>query len=143
MSAIEKTIIRVFDAFPFLVLVRRQNGWQIVQDTVDNAADHNERHLVSLINLGEAYYMLLREEGEEIAERFLAGVMASAFEIVIPSFEQMKRAGHFKARGGLSYADAYAAALAEEHHVPILTGDPEFKDVEKHGIDIDWLPFNR
>jgi predicted nucleic acid-binding protein len=143
MIASEKTAVRVFDAFPFLVLARKQNGWQIVQDKVYAAADANERHLVSLVNLGEAYYMLLREEGEETAERFLEGVLASAFDVVIPTIEQMKLAGWHKARGGLSYADSFAAALAKEYDVPILTGDPEFRNVEQHGVKIDWLPTNR
>lgn len=30
-----------------------------------------------------------------------------------------------KARGGLSYADAFAVATAHRHRAPLYTGDPE------------------
>jgi predicted nucleic acid-binding protein len=38
----------------------------------------------------------------------------------------------------MSYADAFAAALAEQEKAILLTGDPDFKQVEK-AIKIEWL----
>jgi predicted nucleic acid-binding protein len=37
----------------------------------------------------------------------------------------VKAAASVKATGGLSYADAFAVALAKEFEAPLLTGDPE------------------
>ena len=138
----------VFDAFPFLVLVRRQNGWERVRDLVDEAANEGFVHVVSLINLGEAYYQMLRDYGDKLAMDFLEGVRASSFEIVFPTYDHMLQASRFKAGGGLSYADCYAAALAVERGIPasstmLLTGDPEFSVVESKGVTIEWLPANR
>jgi predicted nucleic acid-binding protein len=47
-------------------------------------------------------------------------------------------AAGFKARFRLSLADAFAAALAKEMKAELVTGDPEFKALEKD-IKIHWL----
>jgi predicted nucleic acid-binding protein len=47
-------------------------------------------------------------------------------------------AADFKARFKISLADAFAAALAKEKKAELITGDPEFKPLEKE-IKITWL----
>ena len=47
-------------------------------------------------------------------------------------------AADFKARFKLSLADAFAAALAKEKKTELVTGDPEFRALEKE-IKIHWL----
>ena len=47
-------------------------------------------------------------------------------------------AADFKARYKISLADAFAAALAKEKKAEFVTGDPEFKALEKE-IKINWL----
>jgi predicted nucleic acid-binding protein len=47
-------------------------------------------------------------------------------------------AADFKARHRLSLADAFAAALAKELKAELVTGDPEFKTLEKE-LKIHWL----
>jgi predicted nucleic acid-binding protein len=38
----------------------------------------------------------------------------------------------------MSYADAFAVALAQELDAPVLTGDPEFRVVERL-VQVDWI----
>jgi predicted nucleic acid-binding protein len=38
----------------------------------------------------------------------------------------------------MSFADCFAAALAKQKKALLLTGDPEFKQVETQ-VTIDWL----
>jgi predicted nucleic acid-binding protein len=47
-------------------------------------------------------------------------------------------AADFKARYKISLADAFAAALAKDRKTELVTGDPEFKPLEKE-IKIGWL----
>jgi predicted nucleic acid-binding protein len=42
-----------------------------------------------------------------------------------------------KGRYPIAYADAFAAALAQKHRCPLVTGDPEFRTVA--GLDLDWI----
>ena len=47
-------------------------------------------------------------------------------------------AAHLKANHRISYADAFVVAAALESNATILTGDPEFRAVEKQ-VTIDWI----
>ena len=47
-------------------------------------------------------------------------------------------AAHVKARHPVSYADAFAVALAQELKAVVVTGDPEFKKVEPL-VSVLWL----
>jgi predicted nucleic acid-binding protein len=47
-------------------------------------------------------------------------------------------AADFKARFKVSLADAFAAALAEERQAELVTGNLEFKPLEKE-IKVQWL----
>ena len=51
-------------------------------------------------------------------------------------------AAHVKAHHAISYADAFAVALAQSRQATLLTGDPEFRKVENL-VAIDWLPPHR
>jgi len=49
-------------------------------------------------------------------------------------------AAGLKTRYPISYADSFAGALAMIKNCPLLTGDPEFRSLEKQDIiGIDWL----
>lgn len=80
--------------------------------------------VISWINLGEVVYLRTREIGQEHAQaeaRALAATITAEF----PDERLVLGAARFKAAGRLSYADAFAAATAERHDAPLLTGDPE------------------
>jgi predicted nucleic acid-binding protein len=49
-----------------------------------------------------------------------------------------RQAAIYKAMHRMSYADCFAAALSKQKNAELLTGDPEFKAVEKD-IRIHWL----
>jgi len=42
-----------------------------------------------------------------------------------------------KAQYLIAYADAFTAALAQKHHCPVVTGDPEFRMIS--GLELDWI----
>ncbi|HWF43103.1 MAG TPA: type II toxin-antitoxin system VapC family toxin [Candidatus Kapabacteria bacterium] len=139
----QKTARFVLDAFPLIVLFMQQEDWEIAKAQLDNVFEAGEICMMSSINLGEVYYSLLRDQGMEVANRAFSYITASQIEIVLPTLDQTIQAAVFKATGGISYADCYAAALALELGVPVLTGDREFETVERLGVKIEWLPKNR
>ncbi len=49
-----------------------------------------------------------------------------------------RKAAQFKAVKKIAYADCYAAALAEDLGATIVTGDPEFSQIEGE-VSITWL----
>lgn len=93
---------------------------------------------VNEINLGEVYYLTMRRLGTVSARRFLEQFSILAVERVAASREIIEPAAEFEARHALSYADCFAAATALRHGASVLTGDPEFKKVERL-IEIEWI----
>ncbi|MDP4200386.1 MAG: hypothetical protein Q8922_06950 [Bacteroidota bacterium] len=81
--------------------------------------------------------------GFEHAETSRKLVELLPLQIHTPSFEQIMEAAHLKGGAKASYADCFAAALALEMDVPVLTGDPEFQRFEDYGVKVEWLPKNR
>ena len=59
-------------------------------------------------------------------------------EIVPADADLTKQAAIYKATKKMSYADCFGAALAKIKNAEFVTGDPEFKVVEKE-IKINWL----
>ena len=53
--------------------------------------------------------------------------------------ELIHQAAVFKAAKKMSYADCFAAALAKTQGAELVTGDREFKVVEKELKKIRWL----
>jgi predicted nucleic acid-binding protein len=80
--------------------------------------------VVSAVNLGEVLYRLERKRGRVPARRVVERVRALC-RVDHPDWPTVVQAAHVKARGGLSYADAFCVATALRRGVPLWTGDPE------------------
>ena len=50
----------------------------------------------------------------------------------------VREAAEIKVEYPIAYADAFCAALAQRHQGEVLTGDPEFKAIEKL-VAVQWL----
>lgn len=98
------------------------------------------RLLLSVINWGEIYYSILRRTSSQVAEEKASQIAEMPIEIV-PVADDLalaRQAAIFKANHKIAYADAFAAALAKTERAELVTGDPEFKQLED-SIRIRWL----
>ncbi len=64
--------------------------------------------------------------------------MRLGFKTIGADWSLTRQAASFKARYRLAYADCFAAALAKIHQCPVVTGDPEFKQLENE-IQVLWV----
>ena len=132
----KKNEVYVLDAFALLAFLEAEEGGEIVKDFLQRPG---AQFFISAVNLGEVYYIVLRERGKEIAELVESELrQAQNIRVVDATWERAKMAGEFKARGGISYADCFSAALALEKEAPLLTGDKEFDKVADK-VQIIWL----
>lgn len=90
---------------------------------VDDLLEHN-RPLMSWINLGEVHYVLRGAAGEEAAVETIRDLRAR-IDVRLPDEVQVLMAARIKADNPMSYADAFAVALALESDAEVWTGDPE------------------
>jgi predicted nucleic acid-binding protein len=92
-----------------------------------------------IVNLAEVLYIVERKNDFETARKTVAVIDNLPIEIVDVHRVLAFSAAHIKAQNALSFADAFAVALAKEKNARVITGDPEFESVAKE-IAIDWLP---
>ncbi len=80
--------------------------------------------VMSWINLGEVYYVLHREYGQDAAAETVRD-LRPRLRLDLPSEGRVLEAALLKASHPIAYADAFAAATAIAHDAVLLTGDPE------------------
>ncbi len=105
------------------------------------ARDGTAHLLISVINLGEVYYIVGRSRGEDTAEQILTDMRLLPLEILPVEETDVFAAARWKMKFPLAYADAFAAAIAEKHQAVLVTGDPELLALEDK-IKIEKLDRN-
>lgn len=109
----------VLDSWAVIALLRAEPSGAYVQGRIGA-----ERSVISWINLGEVLYLEERRVGRRRAED-AASAVEDVVDAELPDAVLVRSAAAWKSRGGVSYADAFAAATAARHAAPLLTGDPE------------------
>ena len=128
----------VLDSYAIITFLEQEKGHEIVSSIFDECIAHDQRAAICVVNWGEVYYMVLREAGEKGATLALDTMRALPLEIVDVNQELTLQAGKFKAHHKMSYAEAFAAALAKARKAELVTGDKEIKTVE-HSIRVRWI----
>jgi predicted nucleic acid-binding protein len=129
----------VLDANAILDYVQDGPGAATVERVLHEAFRHDAVLLISVINLGEVFYWLWRNKGEEKARQTIDDLALLPLQNIPVDLPQALKAGEFKALHKIPYADGIAAALAVAHNATLVTSD---RDFEKFGrrIPIVWLP---
>ncbi len=133
---------KVIDAFTVLCWMQQEPGHRKVQHILEDAEKGVVELFISAINIGEVYYSLLKSGRATTAEAFLMDVKKRLFpwRVVAATNQRVWQAARLKGLHRISYADAFAIALAQELGAILVTGDPEIRDVESTGgLQVEWL----
>jgi len=128
----------VLDSFALLAYCEGETSGIEVKNILKHAAISDAEVFISVINWGEMYYIDLREGGKISAEKYRDTISKYPITIIDADQEITLSAAEYKANHKMSYADAFAAALAKSQNAHLVTGDKEFKQVEKD-VKIHWL----
>jgi ribonuclease VapC len=130
---------KVIDASALLCFLNKEPGWEKMEELFSMAAEKEKPLLMSAVNWGEVYYIILRNlvdyHEAEAMERLIDTL---PIEIIPADREMAKEAASLKASHKLAYADCFAAGLAKKKKAELVTGDKEFKAVEGT-IKINWI----
>ena len=131
---------KVLDSWALLAFFKNEPAAEAVEEIIHRGALERDRLLLSMINWGEVYYSVMRADGQAAAEARIQEIASLPVEIVGigEDIKMTRQAAIYKATYRVSYADAFAAALAKDKKAELVTGDPEFKLLEKE-IKIAWL----
>ena len=129
---------KVLDSFALIAYFRDEQGAEMMEGLLVSAGKKDNPLLMSDVNYAEVKYSIMKKDGAEAwaeAAKVLQGLPID-FHPTTRTLADL--AADFKARFKLSVADAFAAALAKERKGELVTGDPEFKPLERE-IKIHWL----
>jgi ribonuclease VapC len=131
---------KVLDSWTLIAFFEDEPAADDVEKLLQQAADEKHKLLLSVVNWGEVYYSTMRQVSQEAAEQKVLEISALPIDIigVGDDLALVRQAAIFKATRKLSYADCFAAALAKQKNAELVTGDPEFREVEKE-VKIVWL----
>jgi ribonuclease VapC len=130
--------VYILDSFAALAYLDGEPGMARAQAILEDATHKRCRVAMSVINLGEVIYITEREMGLAQAQEVLAAIEQLPIEILPATRETVLAAAHIKANFHLAYADAFAVAGAQALGGVVLTGDPEFAEVEDL-VGVEWL----
>jgi ribonuclease VapC len=129
----------VLDSYALLAFLADERGADLVRKVLEHGQRQAGRVRLSIINLGECVYIIEREQGLSAAHKAIAAIDQLSVEVLSSDRARTFAAAHIKAHYKVSFADAFAIALAQESAATVVTGDPEFKAVEDL-IPVLWLP---
>ncbi|MCX6863479.1 MAG: PIN domain-containing protein [Verrucomicrobia bacterium] len=129
---------QVLDSYALLALLRDEPGAETVADLLERAGQQNRSVHMTEVNYAEVQYTIRRKDGETVWASIAGELLAAPIEFHAADRRLADVAAGFKARFKISLADAFAAALAKERKAELVTGDPEFRVLEKE-IKIRWL----
>jgi ribonuclease VapC len=128
----------VLDSHALLKLLRDEPGAETVALLLEKADQLGESVHMTEVNYAEVQYMVRRKDGNAAWMAIANELKAAPIEFHPADRPLADIAADFKARHKISLADAFAAALAKDLKTELVTGDPEFKALEKE-IKINWL----
>jgi predicted nucleic acid-binding protein len=133
-----KAASRVLDSYSLIAYLENEDGAEKMIEVIQAARNAGKPLLLSVVNWGEVYYITLREAGRERVEAVAHLISTLPIELVPADLELTRQAAEFKANKKMSYGDCFAAALAKLRKAELVTGDEEFKPIEKE-IKILWI----
>ena len=116
-----------------------EDGSERVRSVVRDAEQGVTRLSVSVINLGEVLYILMKTVDEARALQMIRE-LRQVISVVSADVERTTQAAILKYRYKLGYADSFAAVLAMEYDATLVSADPSF---EKLGKKLKWMKLPR
>ncbi|MBI4558198.1 MAG: PIN domain-containing protein [Candidatus Hydrogenedentes bacterium] len=128
----------VLDSYALLAFLRGEDRDGKVRQLLERASERDQPLHMTEVNYAEVKYIIVRKEGQARWNQIADDLPALPIEFHAVTRVLADLAADFKANHRLSLADAFAAALAKDRKAELITGDIEFKPLERE-IQIKWL----
>ena len=128
----------VLDTWAVIAYLEDEPSGEQVEDLIATAHEEQIPIYMSVVNVGEVWYTMAREISEEEANASVKTLRDLRIQFEDADWEITQEAARFKSQHKMSYADAFAAALAKIKKADLVTGDNEFKPLDGE-IKISWV----
>jgi uncharacterized protein len=128
----------VLDSYALIAYFLGEAKSVLVKDLIKDALEDQTNLYMSIINVGEIYYVVYKSLSKTKACDILQDIHRLPIKLYEANEKLVMKSAEIKAIYPISYADSFVASLAREINASIVTGDPEFRSLEKE-INIVWL----
>jgi predicted nucleic acid-binding protein len=130
----------VLDTWAVIAYLEDEPSGEQIEDLIATAHEEQIPIYMSVINVGEVWYTMAREISGDEANASVSVKTLRDLRIQFENadWEITQEAARFKSQHKMSYADAFAAALAKTRKADLITGDNEFKPLDGE-IKISWV----
>ena len=129
---------KVLDSFALIAYFRDEPGAETVENLLVAAGKNDTPLHMTDVNYAEVKYSIMKKDGAKAWAQAAKILQGLPIDFHSTTRQMADTAADFKARFPMSLADAFAAALAKEKKAELVTGDPEFRALEKE-ILVVWL----
>src|SRR3989338_208012 len=109
-----------FDTYAIIEIIRENKNYEQYFE---------EEIVTSVLNLGELYYSLLKEKGENEANNWHEKLKQAALAVNAEVIRKAMKFRYDNKNKNLSFIDCVGYKMAEEKGLIFLTGDKEFKEL--------------
>jgi predicted nucleic acid-binding protein len=128
----------VLDTWAVIAYLEDEPSAEQVENLLSDAYDQQIPIYMTIVNIGEVWYIIAREVSEEEAEKSVKTLRQLRVQFEDVNWALTREAARFKSQHKMSYADCYAAALAKSLQADLITGDKEFKPLETE-VNLTWI----
>jgi predicted nucleic acid-binding protein len=128
----------VFDASALFTYLQKKPSANKVNELLQQSLDGRTDILMSAVNFGEVYGVILREHGGERAVTVMSALQSLPIRLMDVTTQRAFYAAEIKSKYRLYYVDSLAAALAIEHKATLVTSDNDFRKLG-HSLPTLWL----
>ena len=128
----------VLDSYAMIAYFEDEPGADRVALVLRQLIKGKAKGFMSAVNWGEVYYNTMREQGISEAEKVILQLDKFPIQVVDVNKELAYEAAKLKGEFRIAYADCFAVALSLKLDATIVTGDPDFKKLQKR-VSIQWI----
>jgi predicted nucleic acid-binding protein len=128
----------VLDSYALISFLERVDGYDHMSKLFEECIARDRELLMCIVNWGEIVYHALRIGGDASAQIVEDTMRALPIQLVDANKDLTSIAAKIKAATNMQFGDCFVVALAKKKKCEVITGDKEFKKVEKE-IKIHWL----
>jgi len=126
------------DASALIDYVQSGPGAAKIEQLLTDASRQQLYLYISVLNLGEVYYLAWQRTGEEKARQTVAKLCQLPIHTIPVDLPQALKAGELKVIHKIPYVDCIAAALSLQKNATLVTADRDFEKLGRQ-FPILWL----
>lgn len=128
----------ILDTYAVIQYFKGEKSGSKVKELFEKAKKDEIEIYMHLSSVIETYYVIYQRDGEVTASNTLVRIKRLPITLVNINDRNIILIGRCKATKEISFADSFVVGCAIEKDATIVTGDPEFKEVEDI-VNILWL----